>query len=526
MAVFLPDLSCELALRQNESRLVPLATIATRPDDVEGAPTHRDLLSSSNDAARRLGIRPGQTVAEARAIAAHLVVRSVTSEHLTAELGRIAEVGLALGTTVSVDSGDGTSSLDTVWIDLTGAAHLHAGEEGVLIEMGARIADFGHRARVAIADGPRLAKAAAVFADSRETIVAPGGGRGLMAPLPLDALPLSREQVVWLNRLGLWKVEEITALPTEAVGSRLGQRWRDALDLALGCDDAPLVPYELPRTPTESAEWDDGVTSMEPLLFTLRALTSRLSARLRGRGEAAQSLELWAPYDVSIAALRGVARGGEDHPLRAGLCFRIDLPSPLAGAEDLFRVFKSKLEHARIEAPARALSIQARTLTAATAVQLSLRGEETIDADPRALAILLAELSADIGAHQLGVLEIAPVHRPEGRTKLAPILSFAEPRAAWTLEPSDEQFPTRLLKTALALPFVPTRGATLAIDHHLFTVTRVRHAMRIDQVEWWKPDPVCRDYMRVWLTSGRKNVDAWVYTDRTTGRAYLHGFFD
>ena len=570
VAIFLPDLVCELARCEGDAPKLPLAALMTddanqvehadqadaaaRSQNVRVEPATQpalakaDVLAAVNEPARRLGIRSGQTVAEARALAAHLVIRRVSTQKLRNALGRIAEVVLAFGTTASIEAGDGHASLDTVWIDLTGTAHLHHGEEQAMIEIAARIAELGHRLRIAAAEGPRLARAAAVFADQGETIVPTGGGREMMARLPFDALPLSRDHIVWLNRLGLWTVGDIAALPPEAVGSRLGQRWREALDLALGRDDTPLLPYQAPRVPSESAEWDEGVSAIEPLLFTLRGLTSRLSARLQGRGEAAQALELWAPFDRSIAELRGV-RGNDQRSSavdtvahargREGACpglrFRIDLPSPLARKEDIFRVFKSKLEHTRLAAPARSLTITAHTLTEASAVQLALGGDSTCNGDPKSLAILLAELSAEIGASSVGVLAIAEVHRPEARTLLEPIRNLSAPapllRAA-TLgdrdegEASDSAFPTRMLKVPLPLSSLPRPGMTLSIDHHLFTVARVKHALRIDQVEWWKPDPVCRDYLRVWLRSGRKNVEALVYSDRLSGRAFLHGYFD
>jgi hypothetical protein len=76
--------------------------------------------------------------------------------------------------------------------------------------------------------------------------------------------------------------------------------------------------------------------SIEPLLFALSGLASRLSARLEGRRRGGSSHRAFAPYDRSIARLRNV-------PLepRPGVFFRIDLPSPLAHKTDLFRVLRA-----------------------------------------------------------------------------------------------------------------------------------------------------------------------------------------
>jgi protein ImuB len=66
----------------------------------------------------------------------------------------------------------------------------------------------------------------------------------------------------------------------------------------------------------------------------------------------------------------------------------------------------------------------------------------------------------------------------------------------------------------------------VSIDNQLYAVEAKSHPLRFDAVEWWTPSPVCRDYARLLLTSGKKSVRAWVFTDRTTGRAFLHGYFD
>jgi protein ImuB len=302
--------------------------------------------------------------------------------------------------------------------------------------------------------------------------------------------------------------------------------WRESFELAWGRDDAPLVTYEPPRAPSEKVAWDEPVHAIEPLLFALRGLAARLSARLEGRGEAARAIELFAPYDRSIAELRKI-------PSRDGACpglfFRIELPSPLAKKSDFFRVLKSKLEKVTLGAPVVGLSITAHMLTRAPRVQLFIGGDATIQNDPGAMAVLLAELSAEIGRENVGVLELDPVHRPEARTHLVPLDEFSPSskrengteRAA-----SDVEFPTRLLQKPLPFEMTSDKRPTVAIDNQLFTWMGTSHAVRFDQIEWWTASPMSRDYARVWLRSGKKNIEAWVFTDRLTGKTFLHGYYD
>jgi protein ImuB len=523
-ALFLPALFCELVESERDPRGLPIAVglVEKETKNAEEA-TLITRLHAVNDSARRFGVRAGQSVVEARSLVAGLVVRSLTETTLRNALGRVAEVALAFGPTASIQSGDAFPSLDTVWLDLTAAAHLHGGEEAALCELASRVRKLGHRVRGAIADGPRLARAAAAFATSAETIVPTGRGKEMMEHLSLEALPLPRDRIVWLNRLGLLSVGDLTRLPHQSLVGRLGEHWRETLELALGRDDTPLVVYEPPRSPKEETEWEEPVGSIEPLLFALSGLTSRLSARLEGRGEAAQAIELFSPFDRSIAKLRNVALD----PV-PGLFFRIDLPTPLSHKTELFRVLKSKLERAELAAPVLGLSITAALLTEAPKRQLSLGGDPSIDSDPRSMAVLLAELGSEVGSDNVGVLALRGVHKPEARTQLVAIDDVSSPTKSPKIDAaaSDGEFPIRVLACPVPLEPIVGQRFTVSIDNQLFTIRKTGHMMRLDQIEWWTSSPVCRDYARVWLSSGRKNVEGWIFTDRQTGRTYLQGYFD
>ena len=539
-AILLSHLSCELVAHDRDPKDLPLAVVESKSEPRAmgpGAPRAGEevelgnVLLAVSDAAYKFGVRVGQTVAEARSCVAALAIRGLTNQALCHALGRVAEVALSFGPTVSIDTGDTSKPLDTVWVDLTGTTHLWGGEEATLFELNSRVRELGHRVRSAIADGPRLARAACAFATASESIVPQGGGKDMIRALPLVALPLSRDRIVWLNRLGLWTVGDLVGLPARTLAGRLvdpsctTDPWRESLELAWGRDDAPLVAYQPPRAPSESITWDDPVHSIEPLLFALRGLSARLSARLEGRGEAARAVELFAPYDRSMAKLRNVPSLEGASP---GLFFRIELPSPLAKKSDFFRVFKGKLERAKLAAPVVGLTITAKMLTRAPRMQLFLGGDATIQNDPGAMAVLLAELSAEIGQENVGVLETEPVHRPEARTHLVSLdeLSPAKQKAALPPSASDVEFPTRLLPKPLPFEVMPGQRPTVAIDHQLFTWAGSSHPMRFDRIEWWTEAPMGRDYVRVWLTSGKKNIEAWVFTDRRTGQTFLHGYYD
>lgn len=430
-------------------------------------------------------------------------------------LARLAEIALGYGPRVGIALGDPALPLDTVYLDLTGCAHLHGGEEATLAELSSRARKIGHPARLAIAEGPRMARAIARFSREEITVIAEGEGRRALAKLPLAALVLEGGTEAFFENVGLLTLGDLARLPPSTLSSRLGRRARDALELLAGRDAVPILAYEPPRVPVEGVAWEEGVGSLEALLFASRGLIARLSARLEGRGEATRAIELRARYDASIAKLRGV----KDAELSA----RIELPAAIFREGDIFRVLKAKLETLTLEAPVETLHIAATHLTRAPHVQLDLSRDA--HASPDALPTLLAELSAELGPACFGVLSLVPTHRPEARAELVPP-SLASRSSGLSLLPQDAEMPTRLLLRPATLPGALALGEVIELGPLSFAIHSLRRRMRLDRVEWWSESPLSRDYACISLVTGKMHIEAWVYRDRATGERCLQGYFD
>ncbi|MFO0566805.1 MAG: DNA polymerase Y family protein [Polyangiaceae bacterium] len=552
-AVVLPELTLELAI---EAWRVAQAVQQSRPGapersgfavvlrerDVEGEasePLQATALLDAVDAeARRFGVRPGQSIAEACALLARLEVRELAISDLRAALSRVAEAALAFGATVAFEPPD------TVWVDVTGAAHLFGGEPQLASELSSRVRSLGHVVRVAVASGPRLAQALARWGEASRDASEPGvqvvrkeRSAEAMARLPITALPIDRERVAWLARLGVLSLGELAALPRSAAAARLGEHADRVLDLAMGKDDSPLVAYQPPSLLAERSEWDEPAFGIEPLLFVLRGLVARVSARLAGRGEAAQKLVLVIEHDRAIARHEKV-------PEQRTLVF--DLASPIWREEELGRVLCSRLERTRLEAPSIGLRLEVPAIIRALARQIELgrvSGGVTGQKGLESLPVLLAEVGADIGKHAVGVLSLLDAHRPELRSELVPALG--DPRLerskkskkkksrqaelVRTLRPlASARFGavTRVLPEPIPLDVALRVGATLRIEERLYTIERIGFVERLEAVEWWTPAPVARDYLRLWLTGTEGGIDALVYVDRETGKRFLQAVGD
>lgn len=578
---------------------VPRAVVLT--DAETSAWDVKTQLDAVNSTARQLGVRPRQTIAQATAIVEGLTLHALPSSCVSAALKQVAEVALGFGSLVSFEAPD------TVWVDVSGSAHLFESERALGLELVAHTRALGYRARVAVANGPWLAQSFARYSVFDETglfLVNDVEVELQVANLPIVALPISRETVAWFSRLGLLNIDDLRKLPRSALAARLeGQMFLPAasveggvarggpvggdaarspiaggsfLDLIQGRDDGVLIPYHPEGLPFEQVCWEDPLESIEPLLFALKGLSGRLCARLEGRGQAAQELLLTIPYDRAIAALRGA--DGEEPPVCKQLPFK--LASPLMHAEDVERLVRARLQRESLFAPAVGLRLQALSLTEARHWQTNLRSDVGLGTgllmDPRAIAVLIAELSADIGDDSVGVLAERDSHLMEKSSLLVPVQKtkgqkpspFAEhhrelakcrrlavgagcvdvhPRpvsgaagsvAAVAMEAlsvsplSAARFPTRLLSSPIELHATMKLNELWVLNQRPFVIERIQFEQRLEAIEWWEPVRIFRDYFRVWLAAvegrntAREGLEVLVYVDRDNGKNYVQALYD
>jgi protein ImuB len=517
LALILPDLLVELALRQRLAQLPDPHAEAHKPlgvvlvDEPENSPVQLSLnvaglalvpepelpasepLAAVNREAERFGVRARQSIAEASALVSQLVVTKVKRLAVERALAGLAEVALGYGATVAL------SSPDTVWVDITGSAHLFGGEEALAQDLAERVRELGHRVKIAISAGPELARAFARWSAPTQRKAGEGGGAAIAiitpsrtalaaAELPIHALPLGPDNLGYLTRLGLLTWGELTRQPRSALAPRLGKEAARVLELCAGEDNAPLVPFQPPRILEEESTWDDAVSGTEPLGFVLRGLAARISARLCARGEAAEVLDVTLLHDGVIARFRGV-------PTQTVLHFK--LSQPLHRETELRRIVASRLERLKLAAPSVGMKLTVPRLTPSVARQLSL--SELIAGDTTSgeedLPIVLAELSADIGEEQVGVLSLVDAHRPEAQSALGAALpaerahpkrkrgrgepARVSPKSSlrkteppiWSRLPSP---PTRLLPNPVELSSVISAGSTVVLGHTLYTIERLR----------------------------------------------------
>lgn len=598
-AVVLPELACELAspsgsmagetavggAAERKGAAATLLAVLITSDDRSGheaGPSpledHQARVAVVNGAARARGVRPGMRVAEAMARSAQLRFGVVARRALDAALGALAEVAMAFGPWVEIGADD------TLWIELTGVAHLFGGEAFLAETIHERFqAGRAGPVFVGIADGPFVARALALHGGGAPPplwknsvrIAPPGEGKRALAALPVSALPLRAEGVALFARLGVTRIADLMRIDRAQLAARLEAfvepplTREEVLGWLDGRDPRPLEPYVPPEVIVEEASFEDGVESAAQLLFAVRGMVSRASLRLVGRRQAAHRLELVVHYDRTIfrlqapgasGAVAGSNVGAEIVPEpRAELL--IELIAPLCHTDDLFRAVKAKLEGLALAAPAVRVTLLVSRIQRAPELQLDLARDVSVS--PDALPALLAELSAELGPERVGVLALSDDHRPERRTQLVGLSGAAEREskarvragaakgaAKKSLTLWDERWlgppePTRLLPSPIPLgPLYdddeaqaiaaegehPLMARELFLGGERFVVTRVTFDRRLDGVAWWTKRAVGRDYLQVELSRLSRGeteiVLAWVFVDRRTCELFLQGYWE
>lgn len=472
LSLWLPRLASERALRRAGVEGVPLAIIERRGP--------AEQIACLSPAAEALGLRRGQPLAEARALASGLITRPADPEGQAQMLAALNRWSLRYAPWGAVEGTDG------LVLDITGSAHLMGGEAALAADLHARLQAAGFTARLGLAPTRGAAWALARFA--REPVALATEAGAALDPLPIAALRLPPETVEALARLGLRQVRDLTRTPRAALIRRFGPELALRLDQARGAVAEPVAP-----TPP-SAPFAVRLTLPEPIglradvMAALLRLLDRLCARLEDAGRGARHLRLeLARTDGSRAeAAVTLARPMREPAAIAALFDRAVNALDAGFGFDALRLSAPVTEPM---APAQLTTTQARTAPAA-------------EAD--ALADLLTRLGNRLGLEALIRFLPADSHIPER--------AFQRASAIWTEAPARAAWATGPERPLILFPPEPLPGVRGSTPPRRFTWRRrqlttqtVRGPERISP-EWWLDDPAwrtgLRDYWRVDTAEG------------------------
>ncbi|MGZ5083879.1 MAG: Y-family DNA polymerase, partial [Usitatibacter sp.] len=259
IALELPSLPLQVAERAGESR---------EPLVISEGPAQRPLVACANAAARAAGVREGQAVAAAKALASGLrvVPRDEKAERETLEC--LAAWAGQFTPMVSLD-GQG------IVLEIESTLRLFEGHAKLTGAIRRGLREMGLHATLGIAPTPLAAR---VFARAEARglqvrgCIALAELRERLAELPLFLLDWPETTLARLTDLGVLRLRDMMALPAEGIAKRFGPGIVASLDRLAGRIADPREPYAPPARFRSRLELPAEAEGVEALLFPLRPM--------------------------------------------------------------------------------------------------------------------------------------------------------------------------------------------------------------------------------------------------------------
>lgn len=508
----------------------PLATVIK----IKGA----QRLAAVDRRAKALGLKPGMTVTDARAMHPSLVCVDADARAEAQTLENIADWCRRFTPLAALDAPDG------VMLDVSGATHLFGGEAKLIAEVEARLEDQGFGARASLASTPEAAWALARYGALR--ILPPSfNGKNLdekelarrLGDLPLAALRLDAATLADLAQAGLRRISDIIMRPRAPITARFGPFLHARLDGLLGASKTAISPrFEAPAYLAER-RFPEGITRREDIEATILSLGQDLSSLLFRHGEGARRLE------ASLFRVDGMVKH-----------FEVGTSQPLREPKAIARLFHERIERASTENGGDAFDPgYGFDVVRLAALVVERQNPEQVDFDAGQndttdLVHLIDRLGARLGLRRVTRLAFNATHVPEfavvavPATTLRSSASISLPPEARAKDQAHEAAahamalpsrPIRLLQRPEPIETIacvpdgpPLRFRWRRVMHE---VAAIEGPERIAP-EWWNDETaLTRDYFRAEDSEGQR---FWLFREGLFNgetaplpRWFMHGLF-
>ncbi len=485
LALFLPEFPLQARLAG-----LPVPSSATdAPTVIYRRNRGRAQIHSLDASAQRAGIEPGMTLAAAQALCANLQTFEHDPDQEASALQRLAQWAQQFTPVVSLQPPDG------LLLEIEASLNLFHGLPALQKRVAAALQPLGYQARQGVAPTPGGAWLLARHGPSPPITDLPTL-RALLPQRPIEHLSLDAEQRQTLRALGIQTLGDCLQLPRQALGQRLGLPLLRQIDRILGHLPDPRQPYAAPATFQRQLLLPATVQDTEPLLFLLQRLLHELAGFLRARQSGAQRLKL----DL-IAPQQPVET------------LTLNLLAPDNDPEQLFKLWRERLERHRLNAPVEGIALHADLIQPLSNDPPDLFAPR--HGDNASFTRFLERLRNRLGENSLRQLHLHDDHRAEHASRLrrwqpssrsrAPAPTASSPhRPTWLLQP-----PQPLRSTA--------RGPWL---HGPLTL--LDGPERIES-GWWDDGDQRRDY---YIARSQRQQTLWIFREvRPPHRWFLHGWF-
>ncbi len=467
VCIVFPQLALDGVQRLHPEPDQPLALLAGTPQ--------RRVLQTVNEAARALGLRPGQSLTAAHALAKTFA----SAEYDPAEIERwqqfLAAWAYRFSSQVSL------YYPRALLFEIESSLGLFGPWPQFEARLRKELTELGFRHRIVAAPNPAAARVLANLYDG----LAVADDHALLqalAPLPIDRAGLDPHAATALARMGLRSLAQVQALPRHTLARRFDASLLKHLDALTGQRPLALAFYQPPDQFDVRIELNFDVQSHQALLFPLRRLTGDLSAFLCGRDSGVQRFDLHLEHAQA-----------PDSVIKVGLLSAEREPAML------FELARGRLEQVQVTSPVRGFRLVAQDLPVFVPQRQDLfddRPQQTLPWEQ-----LRERLRARLGDEAVQGLRFHADHRPE---------------CAWQAAADNRVCPT-LNKVQ--------RPGWLLPEPTLLAEQGVQILMGPERIEsgWWDGADVRRDY---YLIQTRAGQQGWAY--RHVGQndgLWLQGWF-
>ncbi len=448
---------------------------------------HGPRITAANRAGYDAGAAPGMMLADARAICPALATAPADPAGDLALLESLALWAQRWGPWSALDPPDG------LVVDVTGVAHLHGGERGLLDDAARRLAARGLAARLAIGPTAGAAWALAHYGENGAIMQADGS----LDHLPVAALRLDPATLLVLRRLGLKRIGDLAGVARDALARRFrnvrtpGANPLIRLDQLRGRVPEPLLPVVAVDLPLVQRRLLEPIRHRALLDRVVADLCGDLARLLESRALGARRLELglWKVDGEVLVRTLELAAASRD-PAHIARLFAHRLDNVDAGFG---------IELARLRAPwTEPVALSQRDLDAAA------------EAHGTSLSACIDRLTARLG--------------PQAVRRPVPRASHIPERAQGWVEPLEPQAPGQEALPLHARPLkLLDRPEPIAVLYaspdglprrfrwrgEVHEIARAEGPERIAP-EWWRERGTTRlrDYYRIEDGQGRRY---WIY---------------
>jgi protein ImuB len=395
-----------------------------------------------------------------------------------------------------------TDGNDGVILDITGCAHLFAGEGKLLLDLQLRLHRMGIESRIAIADARGIAWALARYSD--RCIVHGENAVSVLAPLPVEALRLPNEIVLELRRLGLATISALREIPRRSLAARFGSTLLWRLDHIFHQAEEPLTPWRPPARYRASRILAEPISTTGSVEYVLRNLLQEICGRLEKNHLGARHMDL-ACYRVDGTVDRCELRTSK----------------PTRSISHLMRLFAGKLETLRSGFGFETFVLSVLNIEALHSTQLSLSEAKPV-ADESSFDALVDRFGMRLGFQNVNRIRVRESFFPENAVDFRPA---TEPMAVSAEWPAYRVRSVQLLNAPMRIQvsiLIPGGSPVqLFIGQRKHRIARSEGPERLT-AEWWR-DKISswgtRDYYRIEDDQGLR---FWIFRD-SSGHWFLHG---